>query len=107
MTIKRIESLENTVTQHNRRLDDHAKLHAKHIAADHEHTRLLAMNAASIAALEKNTEVTTRLTTVMGNLIEALAWASKISKAILWVAGGITVLVVGAKVIIANLSRYI
>jgi hypothetical protein len=106
MTIKRIESLESTVTEHNRRLDDHAKLHAKHIAADNEHTRLLAMNAASIAALEKNTEVTTRLTTVMGNLIEALAWASKISKAILWVAGGIAVLIAGTKIIVAKLSGY-
>jgi hypothetical protein len=95
MTIERIEVLETTVYSHAKRLDDHAKLHAKHIAA-HE------INSASIAALEKNTEVTTKLTTVMVNLIEALAWASKISKAILWVAGGITALVVGAKMVIAQ-----
>lgn len=93
MTIERITKLET-------RVDHHETLHA-------QHKKDLALNAASIAALEENTRVTTHLTEVMGNLIEALAWASKISKAILWVAGGITVLVVGAKVIIANLSRYI
>ena len=93
MTIERITKLEA-------RVDHHDTLHA-------QHKKDLALNAASIAALEENTRVTTHLTEVMGNLIEALAWASKISKAILWVAGGITVLVVGAKVIIANLSRYI
>jgi hypothetical protein len=107
MTIERIESLESAVTLHSKRLDDHAKLHAKHIAAD-------AINSASIAALEKNTEVTTKLTTVMVNLIEALSWATKasiwaikISKAIMWIGGGIGVLYFGTKAVIAKLMVYL
>jgi hypothetical protein len=107
MTIERIELLETTVTQHGRRLDDHAKLHSKHIASDSEHTRTLATNAASIAALEKNTEVTTRLTAVMGNLIEALAWASKISKGILWVAAGVTAIFFAAKFAVAKIMGWL
>jgi hypothetical protein len=90
MTIERIELLETTVYSHAKRLDDHAKLHARHIASNGEHAEIIAANTASIAALEKNTEVTTHLTEVMVNLIEALTWASKVSRLILWVAAGVT-----------------
>jgi TRAP-type uncharacterized transport system fused permease subunit len=72
MSIERIEKLESTVTLHNRRLDDHAKLHARHIASDGEHAKIITANTASIAALEKNTEVTTNLTKVITNLVDAL-----------------------------------
>lgn len=93
MSIRRIEKLESDIVLHAKRLDDHDRL---------------------IAALENNTKVTTHLTTVMGNLIEALSWATKasiwaikISKAIMWITGGIGILYFGTKTIIAKFMGYL
>jgi hypothetical protein len=107
MTIERIEVLETTVYSHSRRLDDHAKLHARHIASDGEHAKILSANTASIAALEENTKVTTHLTEVMANLIEALAWVSKISRLILWIAAGATAVFLAAKFAVAKVMGWL
>ena len=93
MSISRIEKLESDIVLHTKRLDDHDRL---------------------IAALEKNTEVTTKLTTVMVNLIQALSWATKasiwaikISKGIMLIGGAISVLYFGVKAVIAKLMGYL
>lgn len=93
MTIERITKLEA-------RVDHHDTLHA-------QHKKDLALNAASIAALEENTRVTTHLTEVMGNLIEALAWASKVAKGILWIVAAISAAWVTAKFIYIKLLGYL
>ena len=107
MTIERIEVLETKVVHHGKRLDAHEILHQQHLAAYKEHEKLLDAHRDSIAALEKNTEVTTKLTVTIGNLAEALGWAGRVSKAILWIVGGITALAVFVKMALFKVLGYL